>query len=216
VLGNLLSGILLALIGAALLFNGYRWFRVLLPIWAFLSGYAIVAGLISAVLGENFFGTALAVVPGIVLGLIFALLSFLWWRFAVLFWAATVGYVLSAGLFSALGIGNWLVIWLTGLSGAIVFIVLGMRADLHRFLPIFLTAGAGATLLLSAWLVVFGRPLEELNWGTFYGPLATGASGSWLAILGWLLLAGVGIGAQTASNNRSLEVDPAQYQLARP
>jgi hypothetical protein len=177
-LGNLLGATLLALIGAALLLNGYRWFRLLLPIWAFLVGYAFVAGLMSALIGQGFFSTALTIVPGLILGLIFALFSYLWWRLAVLFWAGTVGYVLAAGLFAAFGLTNWFIVWLIGLSGAIVFVVLAMRADLKRFLPIFLTAGAGATLLLSAWLALFGRPLEELNWGTVYGPLATGASGS--------------------------------------
>lgn len=208
-LGNMLGAILLALIGAALLLNGYRWFRFLLPIWAFLAGYAFVAGLLAALLGQGFFSTALTIVPGLILGLIFALCSFIWWRLAVLFWAASVGYVLSAGLFAAFGLTNWFVVWLTGLSGAIVFLVLALRSDLHRFLPIFLTAGAGATLLLSAWLLFFGRPLEELNWGTVYGPLATGASGSWLAILLWLVLTTVGVGVQSARNNRSVAVNLA-------
>jgi hypothetical protein len=67
-------------------------------------------------------------------------------------------------------------------------------------------------LLLSSWLVLRGRPLDELNWGTVYGPLSGGASGSWLAILLWLLLAGIGIAAQSATNNRHLEVDLARYE----
>ncbi len=64
--GNILSALFLTLIGAALLFNGYRWFRILLPIWAFLVGYGIIAGLMSAAFGHGFFSTALTIVPGIV------------------------------------------------------------------------------------------------------------------------------------------------------
>jgi hypothetical protein len=212
VFGNLLSALVLALIGAALLFNGYRWFRVLLPIWAFMVGYGVVAGLLSAVFGQGFFGTALTIIPGIILGLVFAVLSYLWYTLAVLFWAGTVGYAVGAGLLSALGITNWFLVWLVGLIGAVAFIGLATRADFKRFLPIFLTAGAGATLLLSAWLVLRGRPLDELDWGTVYGPLSGGARGSWLAILLWLLLAGIGMAAQSATNNRHLEVDLTRYE----
>lgn len=214
-IGNVLSAILLTLIGAALLLNGYRWFRLLLPIWAFLVGYGVVAGLMSALFGQGFFGTALTIIPGIVLGLIFAVFSYLWYGLAVLFWAGTVGYVLFAGLLVALGISNGFIVWLAGLVGAIAFIGMATRSDFKRFLPIFLTAGAGATLLLSAWLVLVGRPVEELSWGTVYGPLSNGASSSWLAIVLWVVLTAVGIGAQSASNNRSLEVDMARYEAQR-
>lgn len=205
--GNILGAVVLALIGAALLFNGYRWFRLLLPIWAFLVGYGIVAGLMSALFGGGFIGTALTIIPGLMLGVIFAVLSYLWYALAVLFWAGTVGYVLFAGLLAALGVGNGFIVWLAGLTGAFVFIGLATRSDLKRFLPIFLTAGAGATMLLSAWLVLWGRPVEQLNWGTIYGPLASGASGSWLAVLLWVVLTAVGMGAQSATNKGSLAVD---------
>lgn len=210
-LGNLFGAIVLTVIGAALLFNGYRWFRILLPIWAFLVGYGVVAGLMGAVLGQNFFSTALTIVPGIVLGLVFAALSYVWYSFAVLFWAGSVGYALFAGLFAALGVSSWFLIWIAGLAGVVVFFGLATRSNLKRALPIFLTSGAGATMLLSAWLVLFGRPLEELNWGTVYGPLA-GAGGSWLAILLWVALTAIGMGVQAATNNRSLEVDLERYE----
>jgi hypothetical protein len=209
-LGNMLGALVLALIGAALLLNGYRWFRILLPIWAFLVGYGVVAGLMAALFGQGFFGTALTIIPGIILGVIFAALAYLWYALAVLFWAGTVGYVLFAGLLAALGVTNWFLVWVAGLIGAFVFVGMATRSDLKRFLPIFLTSGAGATLLLTAWLVLWGRPVEELNWGTVYGPLSSGASGSWLAILLWIVLTAVGLAAQSATNNRSLEVDLEQ------
>lgn len=217
VFGNILGALVLALIGAALLLNGYRWFRVLLPIWAFLVGYGVIAGLLSALFGQGFFSTALTIIPGVILGVIFAVLSYLWYALAVLFWAGTVGYVLFAGLLAALGVGNGFIIWLAGLIGAFVFIGLATRSDLKRFLPIFLTAGAGATMLLSAWLVLWGRPVEELNWGTVYGPLSSGAGGSWLAVLLWVVLTAAGMGAQSATNQRSLAVDlpPEEKQPVR-
>ena len=83
-----------------------------------------------------------------------------------------------------------------------------------KFLPIFLTACAGATMLLSAVLLLFGQPVDQLGWGTLYGPLASGASGSFLAIVIWLVLAGAGMGLQIA-RNKSFEVDMARYETQR-
>lgn len=213
--GNILSALFLTLIGAALLFNGYRWFRILLPIWAFLVGYGIIAGLMSAAFGHGFFSTALTIVPGIVVGLLFAVLSYAWYTIAVLFWSGTVGYVVFAGLLSALGITNWFLVWIVGLVGALIFVGIATRAELRRYLPIFLTAVAGATLILSAWLMLWGRPLEELNWGSIYGPLSGDANGSWLAIMLWLLLMFIGLATQSGTNHRHLEVDLARYDERR-
>lgn len=214
-LGNIFGAIILGLIGAALLFNGYRWFRILLPIWAFFVGASGITAIASSLFGQNFFSTALACIPAVLVGMVFAVLSYVWFSLMVLFWAGTVGFTLFAGLLAALGINGWLLLLLAGIVGAILFVVLASRAELRKFLPIFLTAGAGATMILSAVLLLFGRPVEELNWGTIYGPLASGASGSFLSILLWSILTGVGMGVQSATNNRSLEVDMALYESQR-
>jgi hypothetical protein len=213
-LGNILGAILLALIGFGLLANGYVWFRLLLPIWAFFVGTGAVTALMSGVLGQNVFVTALACVPAVLVGLVFAVLSYVWWTVAVLFWAGSLGYVLFAGLLAALGINSWFLLFLAGAVGTILFVVLASRSELRKFLPIFLTAGAGATMLLSAVLVLFGQPVDQMGWGTVYGPLASGASGSFLAIVAWLVLTGVGIGIQSATN-KSLEVSMARYETVK-
>lgn len=213
-LGNILGAIVLGIIGVVLLTNGYRWFRILLPFWAFFVGFSAVTALVSGIFGQNFFSTALSCIPGALLGLIFAALSFVWWSLVVLIWAGSVGFALGSGLISALGASGWLIVFLFGLVGAIAFIVLASRAELKKYLPIFLTASAGATMVLAAILLLFGRPFEELDWGRIYGPLSSGDS-SILAIVVWLVLAGVGMGIQSARNNRSLEVDTRQFELQR-
>ncbi|MFC1463314.1 MAG: DUF4203 domain-containing protein [Candidatus Brachytrichaceae bacterium NZ_4S206] len=213
-LGNLLSALVLGIIGLALLVYGYRWFRILLPFWAFFVGFSAVTAIVSGVFGQNVFSTAIACIPGILLGLIFALLSYVWWSFVVLFWAASVGFALGAGLISALGVNAWLIVTFFGIVGAIVMAILASRAELKKYLPIFLTASAGATMVLSAILLLFGRPVEELGWGRVYGPLSSGDS-SILAIVVWLVLAIAGMAIQSSMNNRSLAVDTAQFERAR-
>lgn len=213
-LGNILGAIVLGLIGLAMLVYGYRWFRILLPFWAFFVGFSAVTAVVSGIFGQNFFSTVLACIPGLLLGLIFAVLSFVGWSLVVLIWAGSVGFALGSGLISALGANGWLIVFLFGLAGAIAFIVLASRAELKKYLPIFLTACAGATMVLSAVLLLFGRPFEELNWGRIYGPLSNGGS-SILAIVVWLVLAGLGMAIQSGMNNRSLTVDTTRLEVPR-
>jgi len=99
-------------------------------------------------------------------------------------------------------------------DAVVLFVVLALRTDLRKYLPIFLTACAGATMLLTAVLLLFGKPVEELNWTTLFGPLSNGAGGSFIAIVVWLVLAGIGLGIQSARNH-SLEVDMAMYETRR-
>lgn len=211
-LGNILGAVILGLIGVALLTNGYRWFRILLPLWAFFFGLSAVTALTSGIFGQNFFSTALACIPGVIVGLVLAVLSYFFFSLAVMFWAGSVGFAVAAGLLAALGINGWFIVGLAGIFGAFVFVGIAMRNDFKKYLPIFLTAGAGATMILSAVLLFFGKPLEQLNWGTIYGPLANGGN-SFLAIVLWVVLTFVGMGIQSASNQRSLTVDMARYEL---
>lgn len=212
-LGNILAAFVLAIFGFALLANGYVWFRLLLPIWAFFVGTAAITALFANIFGQGLLVTTLACVPAILVGLVFAVLSYVWWSIAVLFWAGTIGFALFAGLLTALGINGWLIVWLFGVVGAFVFIGIASRNEFRKFVPIFLTAGAGATMLLTAVLVLFGKPLEQMDWGTFYGPLANGATSSFLAIVIWIVLTGIGIGIQSATN-KSLEVQMERYATA--
>ncbi len=213
-LANIFGAFILAIVGLALVLNGFMWFRLLLPIWAFFVGTGAVTALMTGIFGQSAFVTALACVPAVLVGLVFAVLSYAFWSIAVLFWAGSVGYVLFAGLLAALGINGWFILFLAGAAGAVLFVVLAARTELRKFLPIFLTASAGATLLLSAVLLLFGQPIDQMGWNTLYGPLATGASSSFLAVVIWLVIAGAGIGLQIA-RNKSFEVDMARYETQR-
>ena len=111
-------------------------------------------------------------------------------------------------MLAALGVTNSLILWLAGFVGAIAFVVLALRANLRKFLPIVLTASAGATMLMAAGLLLFGQPVEQITWSNLWVP-----TGGLFAILIWAVLTGVGILIQAATNQRSLEVDLAQYQV---
>ena len=73
--------ILAILLGLAALFAGYRLFLLLLPIWGFFAGFFIGATAITLLLGDSFLVTVTGWVVGFILGLIFAILSYLFYLY---------------------------------------------------------------------------------------------------------------------------------------
>lgn len=71
-LEQILVGILALLVGAAFCFSGIKWFMVLLPIWGFLVGFTFGANAIFYIAGADhgFFADALAIVSGLVVGVL--------------------------------------------------------------------------------------------------------------------------------------------------
>jgi Domain of unknown function (DUF4203) len=203
---TILVGIALIALGILLLFRGYGFFRILLPIWAFLAGFGITASGIASLLGSGFVGTTIGILAGLVVGLVLAALSYLFYFIAVLILGATVGYALGAGLMVALGLTSWIFTVPVGLLFGAVGLVVALLANLQKYLPIVFTALAGATATLAGALVaVGGVSLDQLQGQDLFRPLA---GSSWLAIAIWALLAGVGIWVQARANAGRVELPP--------
>ena len=76
------AGLIGILFGLALCFAGYRLFLFLLPVWGFVFGLALGAQTIQALLGQAFLATVTSWVVGLIVGVVFAVLSYLFyiWR----------------------------------------------------------------------------------------------------------------------------------------
>lgn len=109
-------GVIGILFGLTALFAGYRLFLVLLPIWGFFAGFAIGAQALQALFGTGFLSELTSWIVGLVVGILFAVLSYLFYLVGVAILAGSIGYALGQGssLLSAL-IGTCLPSWL-GLS----------------------------------------------------------------------------------------------------
>lgn len=202
---NILVGIVVIGLGVLLLVRGYTLFRILLPIWAFIVGFGGVVSIVSAIFGQNFFSTALACIPALVVGLVFAALSYFFYTIAIVILGWSVGYALGAGLMSALGLDFWLISCPVGILGGIIGLIFALVGNLRKYLPIVFTALAGATAIVGGALVLFGqRSLDQLQGSGWFGPIE---GTSWVAVLAWLVLAGTGIFAQVQSNNRQITYD---------
>jgi hypothetical protein len=85
------------IVGLVALLYGYRLFLILLPIWGFFSGFAIGATATSAFFGGGFLATIVGWVIGFFVGLVFAVLSYLFYIVGVALLSATFGFFLGYG-----------------------------------------------------------------------------------------------------------------------
>ncbi|NIV36351.1 MAG: hypothetical protein GWN58_44985, partial [Anaerolineae bacterium] len=72
------------LLGAAILLAGYRFFLVMLPIWGFFGGLWLGAYAVTLIFGTGFLATTTGLVVGFVVGIITAVLSYLFYMVGVL------------------------------------------------------------------------------------------------------------------------------------
>ncbi|MFO7661561.1 MAG: hypothetical protein R6X18_03095 [Chloroflexota bacterium] len=144
---ELLCAVIIALgFGTLVAFAGYRLFLVLLPVWGFVFGFLLGAQTIQALLGDGMFATATSWVTGFVVALIFAVLSYLFYAFAVAIIAGALGYGIGVGLMQLLGMDMGLIPWLVGVALAVVLIFVTFRYNLAKLVIIAATAIGGAAI----------------------------------------------------------------------
>jgi len=155
VLGALLAGGLLLFLGSLIAFAGYRLFIVLLPIYGFFIGLSFGAHSVQALFGDGFLSTTTSWVVGFFAGLLFALLSYLFWAFAVAVVAGSLGYALVAGFFSLFGADLDVLVWIVGVAVGIVFGIAALVMNLQKAIVIVATALVGAWTVVGTFLFLF-------------------------------------------------------------
>jgi hypothetical protein len=160
-LGTLLAGGLLLFLGSLIAFAGYRLFLVLLPIYGFFFGLSFGAHSVQALFGDGFLSTTTSWVVGFFAGLIFALLSYLFWVFAVALVAGSLGYALVAGFFSLFGADLDVLVWILGVVVGIVFGIAAVVLNLQKAIVIVATALLGAWTIIGTFLFLFTSATPE-------------------------------------------------------
>jgi hypothetical protein len=198
-----------AALGAALWFAGYRIFLVLLPIFGFFAGFWLGAEAVSLIFGTGFLATTTSWVVGAVVGLIAAVLSYLFFTLGIAIVAAAIGAALGAGFMSALGFESGFLAIIVVLICAIAAGLLTVLFNIGKYVIIALMAISGANALLLSVLLLIGKvSLEELP--------ATGNSikpilqDSWFWLIVWLAVAVAGFVVQVRYN-RDYEFTPDRY-----
>jgi hypothetical protein len=205
-LQGVLIGVLGAALGLALVFRGYRLFMLLLPLLGFIGGFLLGAGLIEHIFDDGFLATVLGWGTGFVLGLVMAVLSYLYYWLAVGVFGGFIGYQLTLGLlawigFSESGAFAMIIAFVVALGFGVAFLLLNMPT----VLAIVGTAVAGAALVVAGATLALGlAPHEQLNDGIF-GVYSSEELG-WLGIV---ILVGLALGSMLYQA-RSLTPDDAE------
>lgn len=187
--------LLVLALGAAFLLAGYRLFHVLLPIWAFFVGFWLGAQGSALILDQVFLATAASWIIGLAVGLILAALSYLSFAIGVLLLGTSFGAWLGAGMMLLLGFGSGFLANIATVITAIIFAALTVLLDIKKHLIVLITSLVGSSAMITAALLISGTVTMEsyqVN-GNFLRPILD-ASAFWL--IGWLLLAVVGVAVQ--------------------
>jgi hypothetical protein len=190
---ELLCAVIIALlIGVAMVFNGYRWFLILLPIFGFVFGFGLGAQTMQALFGQAMFATVASWVVGLIAGVVFAVLSYFFYLIGVAIFAGSIGYSLTIVVLLALGLHLNFLTWLIGIVVAVALAFVVLRFNVQKYVIIFGTSVAGAGVIIASVIYAFS-PNKELV--AQYTQLAVRAAIStsfwWMLIFLVLVVAGI-------------------------
>jgi cell division protein FtsL len=200
------AGLIGILFGLVLCFAGYRLFIILLPIWGFVFGLVFGAQSIQLLFGSGFLATVTSWVVGLIVGAIFAVLSYLFYIVAVAIIAGSLGYGLTVAFLFLIGMdANWLM-WLIGIVVAIAFAVVTIVFNLQKWVVIAATAILGSAAMIETVVFLF-RPAAVL----LENPVKAALDASPLVLIVFLVFAILGIVAQVMNTRNFVVEEYSRY-----
>ncbi len=155
----------LVVIGAAVALMGERAFRVLLPILGFIAGIMVGFSGVQAIFGIGVVSLPIAIIVGVLVGALMAVLSYLFFNLAVTIYAAVLLAYGFMYLGIALGLGDngfWLT--LLAFAGGVLGLAVASMLPLGRSLVIFVTSFFGVAMILAGVLLAAGSiSLDQLQ-----------------------------------------------------
>jgi hypothetical protein len=191
------------LFGAAVVFSGYRLFLFLLPIWGFFAGFFFGVQTIDFLFNTGLFATVTGWVVGFFVGLLFAVLSYLFYFIAVGIVSFSLGYGATVGLLAWLGLDTGFLVWLIAVVVGVLVAIVVYRFNLQKYAIIVATAVGGTGVIIYTLLVIFDNTLVIK---LLENPVKYTLETSFWWSLFFLVVAGMGIAAQIQAN-RSFEAD---------
>jgi hypothetical protein len=160
---DVVVGILAILFGAIFCFWGYFAMRIVIPIWGFFAGFMLGAGATSAFDDSEFLSTVLGWVLGLFIGLLFAVVAYLFYEIAVVLAFASIGFAFGAGLMAAFNIDwDWVVV-IVGVAVGVVFGIVAAMSELPMLLLVIFSTIAGALTITAGLMLLFGA-IETEDW----------------------------------------------------
>jgi Domain of unknown function (DUF4203) len=161
VLGTIMGAAILLFLGSLVALAGFRLFLILLPIYGFFFGLSFGAHSVQALFGDGFLSTTTSWVVGFFAGLLFAVLSYLFWVFAVALVAGSLGYALVAGFFGLFDVDLNALVWIIGVALGLVFAIGAIALSLQKAVVIVATSLLGAWSVIGTFLFLFTSATPE-------------------------------------------------------
>jgi len=198
----LCAGLIGTLFGVLICFAGYRLFLVLLPIWGFFFGFLLGGQTVQWLFnGTGLFVDVTGWVVGVVVGAIFAVLSYLFYIAAVAIIAGSLGYFVAVSILLEIGMKAGFLLWLIGIVVGVVFLFVTLQFNLQKWVIIIATALLGAAM-------TFGTIIQVLNPATnlLDNPVKLFLQQSWFLLVCFALMVAAGIVVQYV-HNQSFTLD---------
>ena len=191
------------LFGLIVAFSGYRLFLFLLPIWGFFSGFLLGAQTIDALFNTGLLSTVTGWVVGFFVGLLFAVLAYLFYIVAVGIISFSLGYGATYGVLGWIGLDTGFLLWLIAVVVGVVVALVVYRFNIQKYAIIVATAVGGTGVIIYTLLVLFNGAIAV---SLLENPVRLALNQSFWWLLFFLVVAGLGIVGQIQAN-RSFEVD---------
>lgn len=210
---DIVVGLLMVLAGLGLVLAGLRVFALLLPILGFMAGISLGLAIMYWAFDEGILSTAAGVIVGVIFGIAFAALSYLFWYAAVVLGGALIGASMGAGLMNLFNVdSNWAIAIAAIIGGALVaFLVIALALPIYWVIVV--TAFNGAAWVIGGILLIFDK-IERSELG--YGVIWAAIDESFWWFLAWVVVAVVGIGAQLSSMAQTVLPEDPWTQTPAP
>ena len=191
------------LFGSVVVFSGYRLFLFLLPIWGFFAGFLFGVQTIDFLFNTGLFATVTGWVVGFFVGLLFAVLAYLFYFAAVGIISFSLGYGATVGLLAWIGLDAGFLMWLIAVVVGVAVAFVVYRFNIQKYAIIVATAVGGTGVIIYTLLVIFDNTLAVK---LLQNPVKLAIENSFWWLLFFLVVAGLGIAAQIQAN-RTFEAD---------
>jgi hypothetical protein len=191
------------LFGLAVVFGGYRLFLFLLPIWGFFTGFLLGAQTIDFLFNAGLFATVTGWVVGFFVGLLFAVLSYLFYFVAVGIISFSLGYGATIGILAWIGLEAGFLLWLIALAVGVALAYVVYRFNLQKYAVILATAVGGTGVIIYTLLALFDSTLAVR---LLENPVRLAIANSFWWLLFFLVMVVVGTVVQIQAN-RTFEID---------
>jgi len=193
------------LVGTAFAFAGYSLFRSILPLIGFFFGFALGAQTMHYLFGIGFLAMMSSWIVGAIVGILFAVLSYMFFKFAIAIVAGSLGYGVGVSILLWVGLEPGFIPWLVGIILGVAMIFATFKFRLEKLVIVFDTALFGAAIIVNSLISTGGNTTPT---GIEENPIRAMLQGSPLWGIFFLVILVGGIIFQLKSQTFSVWTEP--------